>query len=207
MRMMFAVGSLNRARSKIVVAGRLRELDGPAPPTPPRRPPAGPRRGRPARAPAAAGSIMLAAGTAPAERGSARPATPEGGGRRSLGERARHLRPPPVADGPVHLGAVQRPARHAPRGLGRTNLAPGRTVRGHRPGVRRGVAQRGTAPGRSPPSAGAAEYLEHLIDQVLGNRSDILAGGRFQFRGGRSAVPIRTGRTGCSCRGRPGPPA
>lgn len=45
MRMMFAVGSLNRARSKIVVAGRLRETDGPAPPTPPRRPPAGPGEG------------------------------------------------------------------------------------------------------------------------------------------------------------------
>ena len=45
MRMMFAVGSLNRARSKIVVAGRLREMDGPAPPTPQRRPPAGPGEG------------------------------------------------------------------------------------------------------------------------------------------------------------------
>jgi len=40
--MMFAVGSLNRSRSKIVVAGRLREIEIPAPLTPSRRPPAGP---------------------------------------------------------------------------------------------------------------------------------------------------------------------
>lgn len=42
MRMMFAVGSLNRARSKIVVAGRLRGSGIPAPPTPSHGPPAGP---------------------------------------------------------------------------------------------------------------------------------------------------------------------
>ena len=42
MRMMFAVGRLNRSRSKIVVAGRLREIEIPAPLTPSRRSPAGP---------------------------------------------------------------------------------------------------------------------------------------------------------------------